>query len=202
MSDAIIEIRSRKAAVRRALLKQRGAIPAALRQQAGAAAARHFARFLKAHGRPGIVSGYLAIGDEIDPQPSLDTALALGWRLALPVMVGRNQPLIFRAWMPGDALASRQWGIREPVETAETVELDVLLLPLLAFDTTGGRLGYGGGYYDRTLAGLRARRSVVAIGIAFDEQRIDTVPLLDYDQRLDCVLTPSGLICCPDRAPS
>ena len=93
-------------------------------------------------------------------------------------------------------MVERQWGITEPAESAEVLEPDVLLMPLLAFDDAGGRLGYGGGYYDRTLAGLRARRAVLAVGLAFDMQRVDSVPCLDYDEPLDWVLTPSRAIDC------
>ena len=80
------------------------------------------------------------------------------------------------------------------------VEPDILLVPLLAFDAQGRRLGYGGGFYDRTLAGLRARKRIVAVGLAYDEQQIDEVPHLDYDQRLDWVLTPSGPMRCSSHA--
>ena len=80
--------------------------------------------------------------------------------------------------------------------SAPAVDPDVVLCPLLAFDRTGHRLGYGGGFYDRTLARLRALKPVVAIGLAYDEQRVDAVPHLDYDERLDWVLTPTGPIKC------
>jgi 5-formyltetrahydrofolate cyclo-ligase len=83
-----------------------------------------------------------------------------------------------------------------PKANKAVLEPDILLVPLLAFDAAGWRLGYGGGFYDRTLKGLRARKSVVAIGIAFDEQQVDAVPHLDYDERIDWVLTPSGPILC------
>ncbi len=119
-----------------------------------------------------------------------------GHRLALPVMQGKGRPLLFRAWAPGDAMAAAQWGIAEPLPEQPEVEPDVVLVPLLAFDAHGYRLGYGGGFYDRSLAGLRARKPVIAVGIGYDELRIDAVPHLDYDQRLDWVLTPSGPLRC------
>ena len=89
-----------------------------------------------------------------------------------------------------------QWGIAEPLPDKPVLEPDVVLVPLLAFDATGYRLGYGGGFYDRTLARLRAIKPVVAVGIAYDELKVDAVPHLDYDQRLDWVLTPSGPLRC------
>lgn len=143
---------------------------------------------------PGVVSGYVAIGDELDPAPVLDAARRRGHTVAMPVMVGRDKPLEFRAWAPGDPLVERVWGIREPAESCPAVDPDVLFVPLLAFDAAGNRLGYGGGFYDRSLSYLRAKKTIIAIGLAFDEQRVDEVPHLDTDERLDYVLTPSVLI--------
>ena len=139
-----------------------------------------------------IVSGFNAIGEEISPLPLLMKLAADGHRLCLPVMAGRGLPLLFRAWTPGDQTSAAVWGIGEPLPSAPVVEPDVLLVPLLAFDARGYRLGYGGGFYDRTIAQLRNQKPVLTIGVAFDEQRVDAVPHVDYDQRLDWVLTPSG----------
>jgi 5-formyltetrahydrofolate cyclo-ligase len=141
---------------------------------------------------PGIVAGYAAIGSELDPEPAMVRLATGGWRLALPVMAGRSEPLVFRAWTIGAPLQVRQWGIREPGIEAEVVVPDVLLVPLLAFDRAGHRLGYGGGYYDRTLAALAP--AVRTIGLAFREQCIDAVPALAYDQALSCIVTPDGVI--------
>ena len=156
-------------------------------------------RRLAAHGLdflrvpPGkIVSGFAAIRDEINPADLMLWLHAEGFHLALPVMVGKGKPLLMRAWTPGDAMAAAQWGIAEPLDDKPEVAPDVLLVPLLAFDSNGNRLGYGGGFYDRTLAKLRARKPVVAVGVAYDEQKVDVVPAESYDQRLDWVLTPSG----------
>ena len=142
------------------------------------------------------VSGFASLPDEFRLWPLLRSLSAQGYALALPVMQGKGKPLIFRAWSPGDAMDSGVWGIAEPKADKAALEPDILLVPLLAFDAAGWRLGYGGGFYDRTLNGLRARKSVVAVGIAFDEQRVDAVPHLDYDERLDWVLTPSGPFRC------
>lgn len=151
------------------------------------------ARHLQASGvvpASSVVSAYCAIGDELD---AVAVAAPLPNQLALPVLQGAGKPLLFRAWGPGEPLAPRIWNICEPLESARRVEPDVLLVPLLAFDSSGMRLGYGGGYYDRTLDQLRSERQIIAIGIAFDEQEVDEVPNEPYDQRLDYVLTPSGL---------
>jgi 5-formyltetrahydrofolate cyclo-ligase len=145
---------------------------------------------------PAVVSGFLGIGEEIDPTPLIRRLLDEGYSLCLPVMEGKGKPLLFRPWQPGDPLAETTWGIREPLPEAGAVEPDIILGPLLAFDAEGYRLGYGGGFYDRTLARLRALKPTVSIGIAFDEQRVDAVPHVDYDERLDWVLTPTGPLKC------
>lgn len=142
------------------------------------------------------VSAFLAIGQEINPGLLMSRLHREGATLCLPVMVGKGKPLDFRAWMPGAPLRTVIWGIREPEETAPLVEPDILLMPLLAFDRGGARLGYGGGFYDRTLRALRRRKQVIAVGLAFASQEVDAVPHLDYDERLDWVLTPEGPIRC------
>jgi 5-formyltetrahydrofolate cyclo-ligase len=154
---------------------------------------------LAAHGldfadipRLATVSAFSAVGDEINALPLMTVIARQKHRLCLPVMQGKGRPLLFRAWAPGDPMKTAVWGIQEPLPSAPAVDPDVLLVPLLAFDARGYRLGYGGGFYDRTLAELRARKEIVAIGLAFDEQRVDAVPRSDDDQRLDWVLTPSG----------
>lgn len=174
-----------------------------IRKEAFARAGEDAAEALVRHGiafagqpAPAIVSGFFAIGDEIDPAPLMRRLLGEGYRLCLPTMEGKGKPLVFRAWSPGDPLAEAAWGIREPLPEAAVLDPDVVLGPLLAFDAEGYRLGYGGGFYDRTLARLRALKPVVSIGIAFDEQRVDAVPHVDYDERLDWILTPSGPLKC------
>lgn len=145
---------------------------------------------------PCVVSGFLPIGEEIDPLPLMAAMRAKGATLALPVIEKKAAPLVFRVWTPGDPLEEKMWGIREPLAEAAVVEPDVLLVPLLAFDASGYRLGYGGGFYDRSLARLRAMKPVVAVGLAYDEQRLDAVPRESYDEPCDWVLSPSGPIRC------
>jgi 5-formyltetrahydrofolate cyclo-ligase len=164
--------------------------------RAADAVAKHGLAFLEAKPAMRVVSGFASLPDEFRLWPLLRSLASQDYRLALPVMQGKGKPLIFRQWSPGDAMDSGVWGIAEPKANRAELEPDMLLVPLLAFDAAGWRLGYGAGFYDRTLKGLRARKSVVAVGIAFDEQRVDAVPHLDYDERLDWVLTPSGPIRC------
>jgi len=159
----------------------------------------HAGEMLAAHGlvfcgtRPGqIVSGFSAIGEEIDALPLMMRLNSEGFKLALPVIAGKAKPLIMRGWTPGDEMEEKTWGISEPLDTAPEVYPDILLVPLLAFDPQGYRLGYGGGFYDRTLAKLRAMKAVTAVGLAYDEQRLDAVPRDRYDLPCDWVLTPSG----------
>jgi 5-formyltetrahydrofolate cyclo-ligase len=147
---------------------------------------------------PCTVSAFLAIGEEIDTLPLIERAVAAGCAIGLPVIEHKGAPLLFRRWAPGEPLAEKAWGIREPLPTAALVEPDLLLVPLLAFDAAGFRLGYGGGYYDRTLARLRSMKRVVAVGVAYDAQRVDAVPRDRYDEPLDWVLTPTGLVRCSE----
>jgi 5-formyltetrahydrofolate cyclo-ligase len=138
------------------------------------------------------LSAFLAIGEEIDPLPLMRHLWRAGHVTALPVMVGKARPLVFRQWREGEALAEVQWGIREPLDTAPVIVPDVVLVPLLAFDARGYRLGYGGGFYDRSIADIRTRKPIVTIGLAYDELQVDAVPHSQYDEPLDWVLTPSG----------
>ncbi len=139
-----------------------------------------------------IVSGFMAIGAEISPAALMARLHREGHPLALPVLQPKGQPLLFRSWAPGEPLATRIWGIREPLPEAAEVEPDLLLVPLLAFDAEGYRLGYGAGYYDRTLKRLRAMKPVIVVGVAYDEQEVPSVPHEAWDELLDWVLTPSG----------
>ena len=138
---------------------------------------------------PAVVSGFWPIKDEIDIRPLMTHLHGEGCRLALPVVHGRGQRLSFRAWQPGDPLESGVFGTLQPSVGCETLEPDVLLVPLLACDEEGWRLGYGGGFYDRTLEDLRRQRKVTAIGVGFDRQFVPEVPHGADDQRLDWLLT-------------
>jgi 5-formyltetrahydrofolate cyclo-ligase len=139
------------------------------------------------------VSAYLAMGSELDPAPTIAALAARGHAALMPVVTGRGQPLLFRHWRPGDRLVKGPLGTRTPHPDALEDDPDVLLVPLLAFDAAGYRLGYGGGYYDRTLRSLRGRRKIIAIGLAYTGQEVTSVPHEAYDERLDAVATELGL---------
>ena len=138
------------------------------------------------------VSAYVAIGDEADPAPLLQILRVRGHHIALPRVTGRGKPLDFHAYEPGKPLVAGGFGLSEPARDWPKAEPDILIVPLLAFDTYGYRIGYGAGFYDRTLAKLRAARDVLAVGFAFAGQEFETVPHDENDQRLDWVVTENG----------
>lgn len=180
-------------AVGRAAAKRRREAAHAASPDAGARIAANLLRAISLPERA-IVSGYCAMGDEADPLPSLLALAAGGHDLCLPVTPKRGLPLSFRLWRPGDALERGVWDIPVPPAAARDVEPSVLLVPLLAFDRAGYRLGYGGGYYDRTLAMLKEKGPVLAIGIAYADQEVESVPREATDQRLDWIVTEDGAI--------
>jgi len=171
---------------------RRDALPANERKAAAETiAAREFPLAIT----PGtIVSGFMPLKSEINPLPLLQRLVEAGVRLALPAIAGRGKPLIMRAWEFGAPLDRGQWGIREPKPDAREVEPDILLVPLLAFDREGFRLGYGAGYYDMTIHRLRALKPVTAVGIAFAAQEVPKIPTTPRDERLDLVLTEHEVI--------
>jgi 5-formyltetrahydrofolate cyclo-ligase len=141
-----------------------------------------------------VVSGYWPLGDELDPRPLMAALAGRGHRLALPAIVAAGQPLIFRAWREGEPLIPAGFGTREPGPEAGVLRPDLLLVPLLAFDAQGFRLGYGGGFYDRSLAILRAAGDILAVGLAYAAQQVAAVPREPTDQPLDLVVTERGVI--------
>jgi 5-formyltetrahydrofolate cyclo-ligase len=141
-----------------------------------------------------VVASYYPIGSEIDPRPLAETFMCEQAKLALPVLAGPNLPVSFRRWSPGDTLERGPFGVLEPLAEARTVRPELVLVPLVAADKSGGRLGYGKGYYDRTLAELRKAGRVRAIGLAFDEQIVDHIGIEAHDQPLDWIITPTQVI--------
>jgi len=181
-----------KSRLRTEAIARRDALPADQRQAAAEAiAARPFPLPIAAGT---IVSGFMPLKSEINPLPLMRKLTEQGARLALPVIAGRSQPLVMREWTWGEPLTAGVWGIREPETQARAVAPDIVLAPLLAFDRTGHRLGYGGGYYDLTIAQLRGRKTIAAVGLAFAVQEVFTVPVTPRDAPLDLVLTERGVI--------
>jgi len=183
-----------KAELRRDALARRDAIAAPARAEAAERiAARPFPVPVPAGA---CVSGFFPLRSEINPVPLMRKLADAGAKLALPVVVGRGHPLVFRAWAFGAPLGSGVWGIREPLSDAPEVFPDVLIVPLAAFDRTGQRIGYGAGYYDLSLRRLRATKPVTVIGMAFAAQEIARVPATPRDEKLDLVLTEREVIDC------
>jgi len=187
-----VRVEDAKAALRQEAIALRDALPPDVRKAAAEAIAAQ--RFPLAIAPSVIVSGFMPLKSEINPLPLLQKLAAAGARLALPAIAGRGKPLIVRAWEFGAPLDRGQWGIREPKPDAPEVEPDILLVPLLAFDRAGYRLGYGAGYYDMTIHRLRALKPVTAVGIAFAAQEVSKIPTTPRDERLDLVLTEREVI--------
>jgi 5-formyltetrahydrofolate cyclo-ligase len=141
-----------------------------------------------------VVGGYVRHGGEISPAAVMSRLRDAGARIALPVTVASDAPLIFRAWTPEADHVPDFAGVRGPPDHAEALVPDLLIVPLLGFDRTGGRLGQGGGHFDRTLAALDARGPVFAIGLAYAGQEVAAVPREEHDRRLDAILTEKEYI--------
>ncbi|MBO9454133.1 5-formyltetrahydrofolate cyclo-ligase [Paracoccus sp. R12_1] len=150
---------------------------------------RNLAGVLRPHAGK-ILSGYWPMRGEADPLPAM---AAHSGPLCLPVVTGKAVPLIFRAW-DGKALEPGPFGTSHPPASAPELSPRVLIVPLAAFDRTGNRIGYGGGYYDRTLEVLRRDGACVAIGLAFASQELQSIPVEAFDQRLDMIVTDHDVI--------
>lgn len=188
----VSDLAARKAALRKAALSAR----AALDPEAKAAAAEAIAGFggeLVADERPARVSLFFSVKGEVDTGPLATKLAAAGVPLCLPVIARKGEPLLFRSWKPGDPLEDKPFGLREPLESAAEVIPDLLFVPLAAFDVLGARVGYGGGFYDRTLEKLRAAGPAFAVGLAFAAQQVEEVPVAGHDEPLDAILTERGV---------
>lgn len=142
-----------------------------------------------------VFSAYWPMKTELDVRPLMAYLHENGFTVGLPVVTDKGEPLLFRRWEPGAELVAGPYGTEQPNEKYEPVMPNVLFLPLLAFDRSGGRLGYGGGFYDRTLAVLRCGgRSVIAAGVGFSFQEIEQVPLEDTDEKINVILTEKEII--------
>jgi len=182
------DLAEKKRIARAAAAKARAGAHAKSGDAAGLAIAR---RGLPCDHRMGrrVASGFQPYKSEISVLPLMAKLAAEGWTTAMPVVVAKGEPLVFRVWAPGDETVPGIWDIPVPPESAEQVEPDLLLVPMLAFDRRGYRLGYGGGFYDRTLALLRKHQPITAIGVAYAAQELAEVPHGPHDQPLDWIMT-------------
>ncbi len=154
-------------------------------------ASEHGTTLLSSFEKHAIIGAYWPLGDELDPRFLLHSLERAGYRLALPVVVAPDKPLIFRLWGQGDPLETGEHGTQHPCSSAPEVIPNVLIVPLLAYDADCYRLGWGGGFYDRTLA---ANSEIKAFGFAYGAQIVDHVPRESHDWPLQGVITEDGVI--------
>ncbi|MBI1273454.1 MAG: 5-formyltetrahydrofolate cyclo-ligase [Alphaproteobacteria bacterium] len=184
--------------IKRAAREAAEAVRTAAKQAAPDAGARMRDHFIQAVPLPPAttVSSYAPRGSELDPQPLEHALTARGHALCLPVVIGRGHPLAFRAYRHGDRLVPGHYDIPEPLPETDVVTPRAILVPLLAFDRGGNRLGYGGGYYDRSVTLLRRESGMLAIGVAYAAQEVDAVPVGRTDAKLDWIVTEKEAISC------
>ena len=180
-----------KAAMREAAQERRKAAHAAASGAAGTARGHFLSAGLDRGCR--IASAYRRIRSELDPEPLMLALIERGLRVCVPVIEGKGLPLKFREWTPQTRLQPGPFGAQVPTD-GEWLKPDLLIVPLLAFDGSGLRLGYGGGFYDRTIAGLRAAGSVRAVGFGYAAQQVHEVPADETDERLDAIVTEAGVV--------
>ena len=196
--DQAADLYQRKAALREAAQARRKAAHDTAGRAGGRAGDAARDHFLAAglHRSAQVASAYRRIRSELDPEPLMLALVAAGCRLCVPVIEGRGLPLRFREWAPGAPMQPGPFGAQVPA-SGDWLEPDLLIVPLLAFDREGRRLGYGGGFFDRTLARLRAAgpvRPVRAVGFGYAAQEVDEVPADATDQPLDAIVTEAGVI--------
>ena len=186
-----------KTSLRRTALGLRADTPADVAQAFSTRLARLGPELARAHDAR-VVSVFASIGDEIATAPLLAALHEAGFVVGLPVTGRVGTPLTFRRWTPETVMAKGRMDIPEPPAHAEVVEPDVLFVPLAVFDRRGHRIGYGAGFYDRTLAALRLKKPIVAIGVAYAAQEVLYVPNDDHDQPLDMIVTEKDTILVAD----
>lgn len=145
-----------------------------------------------------VLAGFWPMAQELDLVPLLSKLDQQGMTCALPVVEAPACPLVFRKWRRGDELDKGPYGTSHPFDTQGVVEPEMLIIPLLGFDLEGARLGYGGGYYDRTIEAIKSHSKVCCIGVGFDEQQVECIPTGPYDQKMDWIVTPTRVIQCAD----
>ena len=160
---------------------------------AGEAAMAHLLDWLKTVPKVRYISGYMPIHSEIDILPAMHALFERGYNISVPVIIAKATPLKFREWTPDVAMVDGPFGAKIP-ESGAWHNPDLLLCPMLAFDSTGQRLGYGGGFYDRSISELKAEKPVQALGYAYSAQQVEAVPHEPTDQPLDGVVTEAGVM--------
>jgi 5-formyltetrahydrofolate cyclo-ligase len=182
-----------KALLRRSALHRRRSLEPQIRQKFSARLVVEGVR-LASTWRPRIVSAFHPVRYEPDTLALLEALAVAGFATALPVTVSHASPLTFRLWRPGEPTIAGELNIPEPSSLSPAVEPDLLFIPLAAFDRRGHRIGFGAGHYDRTLAHLRAKGPIRAVGVAFGVSEVEAAPNEPHDERLDFILTENELI--------
>jgi 5-formyltetrahydrofolate cyclo-ligase len=177
-----------KAALRREALDRRRALGADVRLAFCQRMVEEGLRLARER-RARFVSAFYPIRDEPDTLPLLNALAGDGFATALPVVVDRRSPLIFRLWRPGDPTRAGPMAIPEPLESAPPVDPELLFVPLACFDRAGRRIGYGAGHYDRSLACLRQKGAAYAVGVAYGVCEVAKAPYEAHDQYLDAIVT-------------
>ncbi len=189
MTTHLMDISEQKKTARKQAFAAR---KAAQSPTASIAASGHLTAFLSTQPKGSIVAGYMPIQTEIDPRPTQTALCDLGYRLCLPVIQGHNKPLVFREWTPESGMIEGDFGALIP-RGGDYLTPDIAIIPLVGFDAKGARLGYGGGFYDRTLAEIETQKNVLKVGFAFAGQEIASVPTDRFDQYLDAIVTENGV---------
>ena len=187
-----------KAALRREALARRSGVAPAVRASLSRRLADEGLRLARLW-RPETVSAFHPLRDEPDTLALLRALADDGYATALPVVIGRGLPLVFRRWRPGDPTRPGAMSIAEPLEEATEVDPDLLFVPLACFDRRGNRIGYGAGFYDRTLARLRAIKPIHAVGVAYGVCEVAAAPYEAHDESLDAIVTEQETLLFSDR---
>ena len=184
----MLDVAAQKASARKLAFARRATAHCEQRSRAGA---EHLLTYLEPH-RGRVITGYMPIRTEIDPLYAMGELTSFG-PVGVPIILGAGQPLEFHRWDTMMPMVAGPFGVSVPMR-AEVVMPQVVVLPLLAFDDVGRRLGYGGGFYDRTLERLRRNGTIVAVGFAYRAQQSDDLPVESTDQMLDAVVTENGVM--------
>ncbi len=189
MTTQLVDIGSEKARIRKAALTAR---KMSKTQSANIAACGHLTNLIGSEPKKSIVAGYMPIQTEIDPRASMQALHSDGYRICVPVIQGHAKPLLFREWTPHSAMIEGDFGALIP-RGGDYLTPDVAIIPLVGFDYAGARLGYGGGFYDRTLGAISKTGKILKIGFAFAGQEVDEIPTDEFDQKVDMVVTENGI---------
>lgn len=179
-----------KETLRQTAKAQRARLADGARVEAAQAAAEHFERDVP-YDQGDVIAVYWAIREEIDTKPLLLSLMDAGLTVCLPVVKGQDEPLVFRVWEPDATLFEAGFGTLAPGDFAPEVIPDVIVVPMLGFDRVGTRLGYGRGYYDRTVAAFE--KKPLLVGYAFSAQELPDIPRADHDMPLDLLVTELGV---------